>query len=184
MLRSSGLLAIGLGFTLVTACGGPAPRRDAPPVSPRPGPSIAPQAPAPAMSDAAYVSTAAAIDLYEIRSSELALQRSSNAAVREFAEMMISAHKGTSSQLSLAGRRLNLLPSATLSPRYQAMLDSLQDAGNFDALYRQQQTTVHREAVALHSAYAARGTSPTLRPLAAAILQVFQRHQRLLGYLP
>jgi putative membrane protein len=98
--------------------------------------------------------------------------------------MMISAHKGTSSQLSLAGRRLNLLPSATLSPRYQAMLDSLQAAANFDAVYRQQQTAVHREAVALHSAYAARGTSPTLRPVAAAILPVLQRHQRLLGYLP
>ena len=136
------------------------------------------------MSDAAYVATGSAIDLYEIRSSEMAMERSSNAAVREFAGMMISAHKGTSSQLSLAGRRLNLLPSATLSARYQTMLDSLQGAANFDTLYRQQQTAVHREAVALHAAYAARGTSPTLRPVAAAILPVIQRHQRLLAYLP
>jgi len=178
------LLVISLGMVLMTACGGPG-RRPAPPTVPsRPAPTVAPRAPAPAMSDAAYVATASAIDLYEIRSSEMALQRSSNAAVREFAAMMISAHKGTSAQLSLAGRRLNLLPSATLSPRYQAMLDSLQDGGKFDALYRQQQTAVHREAVALHSAYATRGTSPTLRPVAAAILPVVERHQRLLGYLP
>ena len=184
MLRSSGLLAIGLGFTLVTACGGTAPLQAPPPARPRPAPSVPPRAPAPAMSDSAYVATASAIDLYEIRASEMAMERSSNAAVREFAGMMITAHKGTSSQLSLAGRRLNLLPSATLNARYQTMLDSLQGAPNFDRLYRQQQTAVHREAVALHSAYAARGTSPTLRPVAAAILPVVQRHQRLLGYLP
>jgi len=163
MVRFRGLLVISLGMVLMTACGGPG-RRPAPPTVPsRPAPTVAPRAPAPAMSDAAYVATASAIDLYEIRSSEMALQRSSNAAVREFAAMMISAHKGTSAQLSLAG---------------------LQDGGKFDALYRQQQTAVHREAVALHSAYATRGTSPTLRPVAAAILPVVERHQRLLGYLP
>ena len=137
----------------------------------------------PGPSDAAYVATASSIDLYEIRSSEMALERSSNAAIREFATMMIQAHKGTSAQLSLAGRRLNLLPSATLSPQHQAMIDALNGSGSFDAMYRQRQTTVHQQAVALHSAYASRGTSPTLRPVAAAILPIVERHQRMIRYL-
>lgn len=97
--------------------------------------------------------------------------------------MMIQAHKGTSAQLSLEGRRLNLLPSATPLPKHQAMLNALQQAQDFDSTYRQQQRAIHAEALALHSNYAARGTSPTLRPVAAAILPIIERHIRLLNYL-
>jgi putative membrane protein len=140
-------------------------------------------APAPAIAASAYVANAASIDLFIIKSAELALQRSTNARVREFASMMIDAHKGTSAQLSLEGRRLDLLPSAILSSRHQAMLDQLQQAQDFDSLYRRQQFAVNREALSLHGQYAASGTSPTLRPVAAAILPVIERDSRLLQYL-
>src|SRR6476620_11400588 len=75
-------------------------------------------APRQATSAANYVAAAAAIDLFVIRSSELALQHSARAQTRDFATHEITAHKGLASQLSFAGRRLNLLPSATLPPRY------------------------------------------------------------------
>jgi putative membrane protein len=97
--------------------------------------------------------------------------------------MMIQAHKGTAAQLSFAGRRLNLLPSAMLDARHQAMLVQLQSAPNFDAVYRQQQMTVHQSALALHRSYEARGSSPTLRPVAAAAVPVIERHLRMLRYL-
>jgi putative membrane protein len=129
------------------------------------------------------VANASSIDLFIIGSSELALQRSSNPRVHEVAQMMIAAHKGTSAQLSLEGRRLNLLPSASLSARHQAMLNALEQAPNFDAVYRSQQMAVHQEGLALHRQYAARGTSPTLRPVAAVVLPIFQRDLRLLQYL-
>lgn len=134
-------------------------------------------------SAAGYFTAASAIDLFEILSSELALQRSASPRVRDFASRMIQAHKGTSSQLSLAGRRLNLLPSATLSPTYQALLDQLRSAPDFDSAYKSQQLALHRQAIALHANYAARGASPTLRPVAHAILPVYQRHIQLLRYL-
>lgn len=137
----------------------------------------------PAVSEANFIAENGSIDLFVIRSSELALRRSSSARVREFAQRMIADHKGTSAQLSLEGRRLNLLPSATLRPREQAMLDSLQASGRFDAEYVGDQRTVHQRAVAIDSAYAANGRSPTLRPVAAAALPTEQRHLRLLGYL-
>ena len=135
------------------------------------------------MSPAAYVAAAGAIDLYEIQVSELALRRASMQRTRDFAQTMIRDHKGTSSQLSLAGRRLNLLPSATLDARHQAMLDQLASASDFDAAYKRQQASVIADAISLHAAYASRGTSPTLRPVAVATLPVIQRHQRLLRYL-
>jgi putative membrane protein len=121
--------------------------------------------------------------LFIIGSSELALRRSSSARVREFAQMMIDAHRGTSAQLSFAGRRLNLLPSATLQPVHQAMINELEASTDFDRLYRQDQRSVHQRALALHRAYATRGRSPTLRPVAAAAVPVLERDMRLLSYL-
>lgn len=97
--------------------------------------------------------------------------------------MEIPAHKGLSAQLSLEGRRLNLLPSATLNARHQAMLNELERAADVDALYRRDEMAVHNEAEALQNRYAATGTSPTLRPLPGVILPVVQRHLRMLKYL-
>lgn len=137
----------------------------------------------PAASSTAYVASAASIDMFEIQSAELARHRSGSAAVREFAAMMTAAHRGTSAQLSLAGRRLNLLPSATMNDRHQRMLQELTGAANFDATYRRQQAAIHQEALSLHSNYAARGASPTLRPVATNMKPIIERHIRMLRYL-
>jgi putative membrane protein len=172
-----------LAPVMLAACVAQDRRSEAPRPAPQRPAYRPPPAPRPVPSDAAYVATAASIDLLEIRSAELALQRSSNRRVRDFAEMMISAHQGTSAQLSFAGRRLNLLPSAKLMPRHQVLLDRLAAAPDMDLAYRQQQLGVHHEAWKLHSDYAARGTSPTLRPVAAAAAPVIARHLRLVRYL-
>jgi putative membrane protein len=96
---------------------------------------------------------------------------------------MIEDHKGTSAQLSLEGRRLNLLPSATLRPSEQVMFDALTSSSRFDADYVRDQRVVHQRAIALDASYAATGSSPTLRPVAAAALPIERRHLRLIAYL-
>ena len=119
-----------------------------------------------ALSAAAYVAAASSIDLYEVKAAELALERSQDPANRAFAERALRAHQGTSAQLSMAGRRLNLLPTATLNPEHQAMIDALMTTSDFDNTYRGQQNIVLQEALRLHSNYAKSGQSPTLRPVA------------------
>ena len=135
---------------------------------------------APALASAAYVAMAASIDLYEIQSAQLALERSQDPANRAFAQRALAAHEGTSAQLSMAGRRLNLLPSPNLEPEHQAMLDALRTTPDFDNTYRAQQSILHREGVALHSSYATRGDSPTLRPVAKNAEAVMRRNQEVL----
>jgi putative membrane protein len=135
------------------------------------------------LSPAQFVANAGSIDLFIINSARLARQRSSNGRIREFANMMIEAHQGTSAQLSLESRRLNLLPSATLLPKHFSMLSALEAAPDFDSAYRAQQRVVHEEAQLLFSSYAAWGSSPTLRPVAATALPIVERHIRLLRYL-
>jgi len=93
----------------------------------------------------------------------------------------LSAHQGTSAQLSFAGRRLNLLPTATLNPEHQAMFDALNAASDFDRTYRAQQSAVLQEGVKLHAAYAKSGSSPTLRPVAANAESVMKANLQALG---
>ena len=119
------------------------------------------------LSAASYVAMASSIDLYQVKSAQLALKRAQDPANRAYAERTLSAHQGTSAQLSLAGRRLNLLPSATLDPEHQSMLDALAATSDFDNTYRAQQNIVLQEGVRLHSTFAKSGPSPTLRPVAA-----------------
>ena len=123
-----------------------------------------------------YMAAASSLDLFEIRSSELALARAQSPRHRDFARAMIAAHAGTSAQLSLAGRRLNLLPSAAMMPAHQAMLDELAASADFDAAYHRQQIAVHEAALKLHGDFAARGESATLRPVARAAAAIVRRH--------
>lgn len=133
------------------------------------------------LSASAYVAMASSIDLFEVKSAELALQRASDPSNRAFAERALSAHKGTSAQLSFAGRRLNLLPSATLNPEHQAMFDALGAASDFDRTYRTQQSEVLKKGVKLHADYAKSGSSPTLRPVAANAESVMKANLQALG---
>lgn len=180
MVRAVSITCVLATAVLIAGCAREE-RRPAPPPYTRGAPAR--PAPGPAISSAQYVAQASSIELFLIGASEIALRRSSNARTREFAQVEIPAHKGLGQQLSLEGRRLNLLPSATLSARHQAMLNELEHSSDFDALYRRDELAVHNEAETLQKRYAATGTSPTLKPLPGVILPVVQRHLRMLKYL-
>lgn len=156
--------------------------KPAEPVRPASLPKV-PRPVAPAIAPADYVAAAAAIDLYVIKASEMALQRSSALRVREVAERLIVAHRGSSAQLSFGGRRLNLLPSAEIAPRYRGLLQQLAASADFDREYARQMKMVHDEAALLHSSYALSGTSPTLVPIAKALAPVMEQQRRLVSYL-
>lgn len=175
-----------LGLTLVTgaalavagcASREPSPRPPAARPVQRPPVVIRPLFPAD------YVAQAASIDLFVIRSAELAATRSRDQRLRSYVQTLVDNHRGTSAQLSFGGRRLNLTPPAVLRPQHQGMLDALSSEPNFDALYRRQLVTVHEQAVDLHANFAQRGESPTLRTVAANALPIEQRHLQQLRAL-
>ena len=134
------------------------------------------------ISAAAYVATASSIDLFEMQSAELALQRAQDPANRAFAQRALSAHQGTSAQLSYAGRRLNLLPTASLNAEHQAMLSALSATSDFDNTYRAQQGYLLKEGITLHGNFARSGASPTLRPVASNAEQVMRSNLQTLRH--
>jgi putative membrane protein len=133
------------------------------------------------ISAAAYVATASSIDMFELKSAELALQRAQDPGNRAYAQQVLSAHRGTSMQLSFAGRRLNLLPTGALNPEHQSLLNALEATSDFDNTFRAQQGMVVAEGVKLHGGYARSGDSPTLRPIAANAENVMRANLQALG---
>lgn len=128
---------------------------------------------------AAYVPAAAASDLFEIQSSQVALQRSQNADVRRYAQMMIDHHTRTTQQLTAAARAAGMAPpTPQLMPMQRDMIAQLQGQSGaaFDRTYLMQQVEAHEMAVALHGTYAARGDRAELRTVATAAVPIVRQH--------
>lgn len=135
----------------------------------------------------AYVEMAASSDMYEIQSSQLALSRAQNPAMRNFAQMMITDHTNTSQQLMAAASAAGLPPmTPRLLPMHADMLARLQGLSGaaFDREYARQQLMAHQQAVSLHSNYAARGDTPALRVVASAAVPIVTRHLNLVRAWP
>lgn len=150
-------------------------------LSPLPAQVPAPPPPAakPSTAAPAYMAMAGEADVYEISSSQIALQKSQNPRVRQFASMLIEHHTQTTNTLLAKAKAAGLTPPpAALSPPKIAMIDALNaaPADAFDQTYWTQQVAAHREALAIHSTYASGGDVRQLREAATAAVPIVQRH--------
>lgn len=156
--------------------------------------SFAPQPPpSAAMADdprfaSGFLAQAASGGMFEIQSSQLALQMSQNAAVRNFANMMIADHSRLNQAVAAAATAARLTPPAPLLlPSDQAMLDRLRASGSgpaFDLAFKNAQMTAHQNALQLMQTYAAGGEVPPLRDAAAQAVPTIQMNLRQAQALP
>lgn len=152
--------SLGLIAMLLAGC---ASRQAPPPVAP----AVVGTLPAVvALAPAIYMQIAASSALFAVRASELAAERSTDPRLRNVARSIAQDQRGIGSQLNFAGRRLDLLPSASMTPEQAADLDRLRSSPQVDGLYRQLMDPALTQAYQAHAAFAARGSSPTLRPVA------------------
>lgn len=173
--RIAQVVLIGAALLALAACGGGA-QRVAPPSRVSVGiQPLSAEASAALASPQRFVALAGSQSLYSVRASEMAVSRVSSSKLRAVADDIAHQQLAIGAQLSFAGRRLDLLPSAEIDARHQAMLDELRGASDFDATYKRQQSAVLTEAWALHRAYAVQGSSPTLRPVAAMAAPILGR---------
>jgi len=135
-----------------------------------------------------FMAAAASGGQFEIQSSQLALQMSQNAAVRNFANMMIADHSRLNQALAAAATSAGLTPPApVLMPAEQAMLDQLRatpPGPAFDLAYKNAQISGHQQALQLMQNYAASGDVPALRNAAAQAVPVVQMHLQQAQMLP
>ena len=161
---TSYLAAIAFGTLMLAACG----RREAPPPSPVP-PAVVPGPRALPVSTEDYVKVQSSRSLLVVRAAELAAQRSTNSKTLAVAAKLKGDHEGIAAQLSMAGRRLNLLPSPSLLAADQALFDGLSRAADFDDAFSWAMKRTVETCTSANASYAANGSSPTLRPVARFI---------------
>jgi putative membrane protein len=126
-----------------------------------------------------FVKLAAITDMFEIQSSELALERG-NAAEKRFAEAMISDHKKTSDELKamVSSGDVKVELPTVLDSVHQSKLDKLKslEGADFSSRYVLHQVSGHKDAVSLFERYANGGDNPKLKDWAGKTLPVLRHH--------
>ena len=135
----------------------------------------------------AFVNTAAASDAFEIASSKLALDNSSSASIKKFANQMITAHEGSTAKLKkiTGGLSPALTPDPTLTPDQQAKLDDMKGkkGADFDAAYAAAQHGGHLATPDALMAYAASGDVPALKDFASGLVPTVTAHLNMANAL-
>jgi putative membrane protein len=132
------------------------------------------------MSAQGFANTMAASDRFEVESSRLAAATSQSAAIKSFANQMITAHTESTAKLKAAAAGLTppVTPDDTLTADQQRMLDELKSksAADFDSAYAAAQVSGHQAALDALNAYAAGGDTPALAELAKGMVPTVTEH--------
>jgi putative membrane protein len=135
------------------------------------------------MTPAEYVKVAGASDLFERQSAQIVLATTTDANVRSFATMMLSAHAQSTQMVKAAALKSGVrVAPPMLMPVQMEMIAQLKaESGPArDAAYIAQQRGAHNQALSVQMAYASDGTAPTLRMAAGKIVPVVQEHIAML----
>jgi putative membrane protein len=132
------------------------------------------------MSAAAFVDSATWNGMFEIQSSRLALEKSQDSKIREFAQMMIRDHSRASAKLAstVSTDNVGSAPPTLLDREHGLLLDKLIAASeaDFDRLYTNMQIDRHERALQIHHAYSVTGDNVALKQLAAAMADRTREH--------
>lgn len=136
----------------------------------------------------AYVRQAAVGDMFEIQSSRLALTRTADDDIANFAQAMVDDHMRSSLGLKEAVDEADLdvdIPEQ-LDAKHEALLGRLRNAQSieFDTLYAQIQADAHKEAYNLHRNYGEDGEIAALRRHANEVTPVIEHHLMEVQSLP
>ena len=127
-----------------------------------------------------YATMAAASDMFEIESSQLAVEKSQNAQVREFAQMLVADHRKSTADLKAAAGRaqppIDVAPQ--LNEEQQSNMAALRaaSAADFDRTYLSQQVPAHEKALAMVQGYAQNGDVEAFKQHASTVAGPIQRH--------
>jgi putative membrane protein len=131
--------------------------------------------------DAEFMTKAAQSDLTEIQTSQLALKKSRNRAVRNYAQQMIKQHTASSKKLAAIAKAKNFTLPTALDPENQALLTKLQrvSGNSFNQAYMQGQTLAHQKTLAEYQKYLKEGEDPDLRGFANQISPLVAHHLQM-----
>ncbi|WOH48230.1 DUF4142 domain-containing protein [Bradyrhizobium sp. sBnM-33] len=134
-----------------------------------------------------FVEKAAISDMFEIQSSQLAMEKSNNNEIKQFARMMVNDHTKASEELKSIAQKVQGVQLPTkMDADHQSKLDQLRSAAaaQFDQRYRSDQIQGHEAAVSLFDQYAKTGENAELKSWAQKTLQQLRTHLQHAQALP
>ncbi|MBB5235638.1 DUF4142 domain-containing protein [Deinococcus budaensis] len=128
--------------------------------------------------DGLFLQAATGSNLFEIQSSQLALSKSNTAAIRAFAQQMITDHTTAQNQVNTLAAARNVPLPKVLPPELQLKITTLNTLSGaaFDAAYAREQVLGHQLSISLHQNQQTAGRDPAVVAYAAEKLPVITGH--------
>jgi putative membrane protein len=127
-----------------------------------------------------FLSQTMSSNQFEIRSSQLAGEKSDDGDIKELADMIVADHTKAGEKLKATLESKGSAPpaDAPLAPKHARMVSQLEAASGaeFDTLYLDMQAQAHMEAVALFRTYAGSGDDQSLVGFARETLPRLETH--------
>jgi putative membrane protein len=180
-----------LGYSAIAQTTQPAPVQNRPaPAQNRPAPAQNRPVPSPNQTgqqsnrqvsalDRQFVIDAAQGGMAEVQLGQLALERSRNPEVKQFARQMIQEHTRANERLMRLATQKGITPPTTPGPKYEASMSRLMQLSgeSFDQAYMNEAgVNAHMESAAVYQRQAGLGQDPDLKAFAATILPRVQGH--------
>ncbi len=128
--------------------------------------------------DRQFIVKAAQSDMTEIKTSQLALKRSQNTQVRQYAQMMIQQHTQSSHKLKPIAAQKGVTLPKTLGAENQALLNQLTKLSGtrFDQAYMSGQSKAHTKTQAIYQKELKQGQDTTVKAFASQVLPIVTAH--------
>ena len=127
-----------------------------------------------------YLRDAAQTDMLEVEAGKLAITRARSNDVKDFARRMVKDHTDSTKMLkdAVEASKTSVKLPTKLDAAHQKMLDQLKkaSAASFDRRYMDMQVKGHKQALALHQGYAAKGAAGPIKDAAGKIAEVVKHH--------
>lgn len=129
-----------------------------------------------------FVNMAASGGLYEVESSRLALEKTTDPEEKKFAQQMIDDHSKANDELKQIAQSKNLTVPSEMNEKHRTLLGALQKAQGttLTNTYHQQQLGAHEETIALFERASQQLGDSELKSFAQKTLPKLQEHLKML----
>jgi predicted outer membrane protein len=131
--------------------------------------------------DKMFIKTAAESDQTEIAMAKIALNKSSNADVKQFAQMMVDEHGRSTSSLTPIAQKAGVTLPPPMLAKHKMMAAKLETLSGdaFDKAYVTANVKAHQETATKMQANMGSITDPDLKAFAQQTLPVVQNHLKM-----
>jgi putative membrane protein len=161
------------GFALVllplAACGGGGEEAATAAAAPAPAP------PPLSAADTNFINAAATSGMTEVQAAQLAAQRASRPAVKEFAQQLVTDHTQLNQQLMQLAQRKGVTPPAQPDQSAMQSMQRMRGRG-FDRQFLRHEVADHQQALQLFQQEAQQGSDPDVKAFAQQAIPVLQQH--------